>query len=465
MQSLDKALLISIVLLSLLITLKLFHAELPSVQQSKQLVVITHSGPNTYYIQDEGHFAGFEYDLSRAFAAFLGPEYQVRFVVKNHLYQVIDGLIAGQGHFAAANLSITPKRQQQVQFGMPYLDVQQRIVFNTETDSAPEQLSDLVGKHIEVPRGSSYAERLHALAKQLRALRWHPHRTASSEELVEQVCAGTLDYTVMDDLMATLLQNYYPNLGLGLAIGPQEKIAWAFPQQADPWLYEQSKRFFQQIKANGELQKIVERYYGHIDRLNPADVRQFLLQMRQTLPRYTPLFKQAQENTGMDWRLIAAVSYQESHWDQLNTSPTNVRGMMMLTEQTADSLGVTDRLDAKQSILGGAQYLLQLKDQLPSQIQEPDRTWMTLAAYNIGMSHLEDARKLTQSLGRNPNQWADVKATLPLLNQAQYYQQLKFGYASGGAPVIFVESIRTYYSILNHYAPAHQPFSLFSLWH
>ncbi len=164
--------------------------------------------------------------------------------------------------------------------------------------------------------------------------------------------------------------------------------------------------------------------------------------------------------TGIDWRLIAAVSYRESHWDRLNTSPTGVRGMMMLTEDTADMLGVTDRLDAKQSILGGARYMVQLIDTIPVRIPEPDRTWMALAAYNIGYAHLEDARVLAQRMKLNPDSWADVKKMLPLLNKYDYYSTLKYGYASGGAPVVFVESIRTYHKILERFEKAYPNQSL-----
>lgn len=457
MDRVDKRLLSIMLIITVLIVYQLLHLPIASVKDSKQLVVITTNGPNTYFIEDQDRMAGFEYDLARAFAAYLGPEYSVRFVVKDQLASVIDSLIDGEGHIAAANLSVTPKRERYIKFSMPYLDVQQHVVYNSESQRAPEGIANLVGKHIEVPQGSSYAERLMTISQQHPTLGWHPNKNANSEDLVEQVCAGTLDYTVLDNLMATMLQNYYPNLGLGFALGEAEKLAWAFPRDGEAWLYEKSLEFFQTIKSNGELKKLVDRYYGHIDRLNPADVRKFLGKMRSTLPQYSKLFKQAQELTGIDWRLIAAISYQESHWNQNNTSPTNVRGMMMLTEQTADSMGVTDRLDPKQSVLGGAKYLMLLKDKLPAHIEEPDRTWMTLAAYNIGMSHLEDARILARRLGRNPDHWSDVKATLPLLSKPQYYAKLKSGYASGGAPVIFVESIRTYHSILSRYAAEYQP--------
>jgi membrane-bound lytic murein transglycosylase F len=278
---------------------------------------------------------------------------------------------------------------------------------------------------------------------------------ASTDELLEQVNMGFLNYTVADDRVISILQNYYPNIGKGMAIGNPEQIAWAFPKNGNEWLYKKSLAFFDRISKDGTLKNLVDRYHGHTERLNQLDVRKFFLQTQSVLPKFVPIFKSAQELNDIDWRLIAAISYQESHWDQYNTSPTNVRGMMMLTEETADDLGVTDRLDAKQSILGGARYINILKRQVPEKIPEPDRTWMALAAYNIGFAHLEDARVLAKKMGLNPDSWADIKTTLPMLNKAKYYSKAKFGYANGGAPVIFVESIRTYYDILARKFPAH----------
>ncbi len=129
----------------------------------------------------------------------------------------------------------------------------------------------------------------------------------------------------------------------------------------------------------------------------------------------------------------------------------------MLTENTADLMGVTDRLDPKQSIPAGAKYILKMKDTIPERIPEPDRTYLALAAYNIGYAHVEDARVLAKRLKLNPDSWADVKKTLVMLNNPEYYSTAKFGYASGGAPVIFVESIRSYQRILERYQPGHNP--------
>lgn len=423
----------------------------------KELIVVTHNGPNTYFINGDNQFAGLEYDLVKLFAAELGEDYSVKFLLVDNITKVIPTLLKGKAHLAAADLSITRIREHLVKFSVPYETVQEQIAFNIEQNTKPKSLQDLLGKRIAVPAGTSYAERLKEISRNEPLLAWQELENAGSDELLEQVAEGVLDYTVADDHVISLIQNYYPNLGVGLALGKPEKIAWAFPKNGDQWLYNKANAFFARIMKDGTLRNLLDRYYGHSERLDALDVTAFLKRTRSILPSYIGLFKEAQELTGIDWRLLAAISYRESHWDRFSTSPTNVRGMMMLTESTADSLGVTDRLDARQSILGGARYIVKLKETIPERVQEPDRTWMALAAYNIGYAHLEDARVLAQRLKLNPDTWADVKKTLPLLNKAEYYSNAKYGYASGGAPVVFVESIRTYYKILEKFEPYHHP--------
>jgi len=430
---------------------------LPDPRESKEIVVVTHNGPNTYYIDGSDQPAGLEYDLASKFVKSLGPEYRIRFHVVNNITEVIPALLKGEAHFAAADLSITRLRQHLVQFTSPYQSVQQHIVYNTEINPQPKKLEDLIGKEIAVPAGTSYAERLAEKKQNLPGLQWQALEKVSADELMEQVAEGLLDFTVSDSHLVAMLRNYYPNLGIGLALGKEEEIAWAFPKTGDRWLYDQANSYFAGIRKDGTLRNLIDRYYGHSERLDTLDVTTFLKRTRTLLPQYIDLFKEAQEMTGIDWRLLAAVSYRESHWDRLNTSPTNVRGLMMLTEATADMLGVTDRLDARQAIMGGARYIVMLKDTIPKRVPEPDRTWLALAAYNIGYAHLEDARVLAQRMKLNPDSWADVKKTLPLLNKVEYYSTVKYGFARGGAPVIFVESIRTYHKILEKYEPPHSP--------
>jgi len=230
--------------------------------------------------------------------------------------------------------------------------------------------------------------------------------------------------------------------------------AWAFPANGDASLPQRAEAFLERIRRDGTLERLADRYFGHAHRLSAGEVERFLERMQSVLPRYRRLFIEAQDVHGIDWRLLAALAYQESHWDPLATSYTNVRGMMMLTEDTADRLRVTDRLDARQSILAGTRYLVELKEQLPPEVAEPDRTWLALAAYNLGMGHMNGARFVATLVKRDPNAWHEMKQVLPLLAQPEYYARLKSGAARGGEAVIMTENIRTYYDILRRHEKA-----------
>jgi len=429
-------------------------------KNAKVLTFVTLNSPNTYYVDDNKQAAGLEYDLIQLFMKELGDKTQLKLKVANNINQVIPAVLNNKADIAAADVTVTDARQEIIDFSTPYQDVQQMVVYNTEklkenNKKAPKKLKDLAGLLITVPAGTSFVERLIKLQPKEPGLVWEERLHVGSEQLLQDLANGEIAYTIADSHLVSIMQNYYPNLGVAFAIGEPEKIAWALPKDTNPELHKKVNAFFNKIKKNGALRNLIDRYHGNAKRLKPVDVKAFLIRSRTLLPKYKRLFQQAQEITGLDWRLIAAISYQESHWDTFNTSPTNVRGLMMLTEDTADLMKVSDRLDPKQSIPAGAKYINLLKDTIPDRVPEPDRTYMALASYNIGYAHVEDARVLAQRLKLNPDRWADVKKTLVMLNDPTYYVNAKYGYASGGAPVIFVESIRSYYNILARFEPSY----------
>ena len=190
--------------------------------------------------------------------------------------------------------------------------------------------------------------------------------------------------------------------------------------------------------------------YVFADKFDYVEARSFIDSYNDRLPELKPYFMNAANEFGFDWRLLAAVSYQESHWKNSARSPTGVRGLMMLTQQTAQQIGISDRLDPVLSVYGGAKYLTILVDKIPDRIPDPDRTWFALASYNVGYGHLEDARVITQKNGGDPDSWVDVKKALPLLSEHKWYSQTRYGHARGHEPVKFVENIRKYYAMLMH---------------
>ena len=170
--------------------------------------------------------------------------------------------------------------------------------------------------------------------------------------------------------------------------------------------------------------------------------------MKSRLPRLEALFKKYAAKHDIPWTLLAAQSYQESHWNRRAKSPTGVRGIMMLTLTTAKEMGVESRLDVEQSIMGGAKYLSRLEKRIPDSVEGEDRWWYALAAYNVGMGHLHDARALARDLDLDPDSWLELKGVLPLLSQKKYYKNLKYGYARGAEPVTYVRQIRNYQNIM-----------------
>jgi len=427
---------------------------LPRFSNADELVVLTRNSPTTRYLDADGNFIGLEHDLVELFALQMGVP--VRYVEVDNYAHVLPKLEHGQAHMAAAGLSVTPEHSRRFLFAPPYMEVQQVLVYNS-TMPRPRNLKELEAKRIEVVSDSSGAEHLRRLAGHMPKLAWDEVDAPNPEDLLMRVSEGNASYAVAGSHIVDVARNFYPNIAKGMAFGDLEKLAWAFPRDGDPVLVRRAREFFARISADGTLKRLVDRYYGHVKRLDRSDLDNLFDSMRTRLPEYRQLFHEAQDLTGLDWRFIAALAFQESHWDPLATSPTGVRGMMMLTSSTADRLGVKDRLDPRQSIVAGAKYFRDLRESLPARITEPDRTWMALAAYNQGLGHLEDARVLSQRLGFSPDVWIDIKKALPLLSRSDYYITLKHGFARGGEALALTENVRTFYDILMRLEEPHRP--------
>lgn len=422
--------------------------QVPPPDLSGELVVGTRNSPTTYYTDQAGQAVGFEYDLAARLAEKNG--WRLRLVVEDDLESLLAAVREGRVHLAAAGLTATNERKRDLAFGPAYGKVEEWVVCNAK-GRVPRKLDDLAGLRLEVVAESSHADHLQSLSRKHPGLAWVALSTSGSEELLERVDLGLTDCTVADSDSLAVAHNFHPNLRDAFILQSGQPQAWAMRQGVDVGFSRKISTFFRDIRKSGELDILRERYFGHVERLADADVTG-ILERRATLLRdLVAHFHEAQRATGLDWRLLAAVAYQESQWNAHAVSPTGVRGIMMLTADTADRLGVQNRLDPRESILGGARYIVMLKEGLPEDIPEPDRTWLALAAYNIGPGHLEDARRLASKLGRNPDDWRDMKATLPLLARSQHNSKLRYGFARGGEARAFAENVRIYYDILSRY--------------
>ncbi|HEX6930071.1 MAG TPA: membrane-bound lytic murein transglycosylase MltF, partial [Gammaproteobacteria bacterium] len=384
---------------------------LEQIKQRGELRVVTRNSPSTFYLGADGP-AGFEYDLASLFAAELGVN--LNMFAAESFNRILPTLQEGQADFAAAGLSITDSRKADFWFGPPYMEITPQVVYRYG-ESRPRGPEDLAGGDLQVVAGSSHAEVLRELAETHQGITYVAQQEVEADELLYRVSQQELDYTVADSTDIALNQRYYPEIRVAFDLGDPEPLAWAFRRSDDDSLYRAAVAFMEKLRRGGGLAQIVERHYGHTDRFDYVGTRIFMRHIDTRLPAYRDTFEEAATLTRADWRLLAAMGYQESHWDPDAVSPTGVRGIMMLTRNTAQYVGIDNRLDPEKSILGGANYFQMVKDQVPERIGEPDRTWLALAAYNVGFGHLEDARILTEMQGGNPDRWIDVRERLPLL--------------------------------------------------
>ena len=410
------------------------------------LAVATRNSPTTYYEGPEGA-RGFEYDLVKRFADELGVKLEI--TVPDSLDRLISMVSNNEIHFAAAGLTVTDARKQIMRFSSPYQHVTQQLIYRSRSGLArPRKITDLFSHEVEIVAGSSHAERLKDLKQKYPDLTWLENEELNSEELLDLVSENMLDYTVADSNEMAINRRFYPELRIAFNLTEKEPIAWAFPKSNDNTLFNAASNFIDNMKRNGEIERILERYYGHVMNFDYVGTRTYKNHINRRLPSYRELFERAGEKNELDWRLLAAMAYQESHWNPRAVSPTGVRGLMMLTQNTAKMMKIKNRLDPAQSIDGGSRYVKRMINKIPAQIQEPDRTWMAMASYNVGYGHLEDARIITQIRGGDPNSWNDVKENLPLLSRKKWYKNTKHGYARGWEPVRYVENIRSYYDLL-----------------
>ena len=436
--------------LALLLCVAVLLASCQPYTNTTELARITNEGVlkvgsiygRTTYFNGPVTQEGFEFELAKGFADFLGVKLEV---YPYYSYgELIEQLDAKRVDLLAANITMTSARKQAYKFGPAYQTLNFELVYQKGKDR-PRSLKDLQGD-LTIIANDLYREPMQDKAGEMYNFSWQETAEKDIEELLEMVANGELDYTISDSNVLAVARRRYPNLGIGFSITDTLKLGWMLNKSTDDSIRAALLEYFGYMQSSGKLAVLEDKYYGHVRTFDFVDTRAFMRAVNSKLPKYREMFEVHAGD--IDWRLIAAMAYQESHWEPDAVSPTGVRGIMMLTRATASDLGIDERTDAEQSISGGARYYASLLSRVPARIQMPDRQWMAMAAYNVGLGHLEDARRITQSKGYNPDLWIDVKKHLPLLRQKKYYKTTRFGYARGNEAVNYVENIRRYYDSL-----------------
>ena len=423
--------------------------HLEQVMNSGVLRAALRTGPLNYY-EREGQPSGLDYNLLSSIAQELGLDLEVQ------VFESLDEQLASvystpRFDLAAATLTQTPAREQLYQFSKPYMEVSAVLVQHSSRE-APDNLDAIITDDYQmaVISGSSHAE----LLKQLQhpELEWQEETETIMFQMLERVQNRELDYSVVDSSIFALERSMFPRVEVAIELSEPQPVGLVLAKGSDSSLLNEINMILENLHIEGKLEELRSVYFEDRGRMDVAGSLLFKKRLEQRLPEYEERFRRAAREHNYDWSLLAAQAYQESHWNAEARSPTGVRGLMMLTLPTARQLGVSDRLDPDQSLDGGIRYLMELRNRLPQRIQEPDRTKLALAAYNVGFGHLEDGRILTQRHGGNPDTWDDVQKYLPLLRQKKYYLTVKRGYARGTEPVGYVNSIYRFKSILDWYS-------------
>ncbi|NIG98371.1 MAG: membrane-bound lytic murein transglycosylase MltF [Serratia symbiotica] len=414
------------------------RGQLAAIKSRGELRISTLNSPLTYFTTKQAA-GGLDYELAIHFANYLGVKLVV--ISQQNINDMFNDLDEDNADLLAASLNYNPERLASARIGPTYYSVSQQLVYRLGSPR-PKSFPDIQGK-LAVASGSAHVSTLKQLKRdKFPDLKWQTASNLTSKELLEQVADGKLDYTLSDSVTIALLQRVHPQLAVAFDVTDEQPITWYLKRGNDDSLYAAMLDFFNQIVDDNTLARLEEKYLGHVGSFDYVDTKTFLSAIDVILPNFRSLFeKYAKE---IDWKLLAAIAYQESHWDPQATSPTGVRGLMMLTRATADSLGVNDRLDPQESIQGGALYLQRLMAKVPDSVPVDERIWFSLAAYNMGWGHMLDARKLTKMQQGNPDSWLDVKQRLPMLSQKRYHSQLTYGYARGREASNYVENIRRY---------------------
>jgi membrane-bound lytic murein transglycosylase F len=419
-------------------------STLQEIRNEGVLHVIAREAPSIYYEGRDG-ITGYDYELAKLFADELGVELRVRVVESNT--KILSVLSRGYANIGLAGMSYQLGLKEHLRALPTGISAQSVVVYNRNAER-PQSLADFDKNTLHLAADSNHEHFFQNFLEGHLMPKYQVHSGLDAAGILARVESGEFSYAVVSSNELDLNHVFFPKVKSAFSLGEPEELAWLFPSDQDDSLIKAARQFLKTLKDNGTLAQLAERFYGHLDQLNYVGARTFMHHVKNRLPKYESLFQDYATDFGMDWRLLASIGYQESHWRPNAVSPTGVRGLMMLTRTTASYIGINNRMDAEESIQGGAKYFRMVHKKIPARIPEPDRTWFALASYNVGYGHLEDARRLTESAGRNPDRWMDVKEFLPLLAQKEWYTKTRFGYARGHEPVLYVQNIRRYYDVL-----------------
>jgi membrane-bound lytic murein transglycosylase F len=418
--------------------------RLEEIRARGELRVATLNSPTTYFIGTEGP-EGLEYELAERFATSLGVKLVI--VTAPDPAGLRDAIKDDRADLAAAQLSWSSLWRDIALHSKSYSDSPLFWVYNRNTPRprTPAEIAKLKMVILEDSAESNYLES--RARNEFAGYKWTVLPRSLGLDPLELVNSGRADVTLMDGRKFAALRVIHPDVDVAFPLPQQRPLYWMVRKDGRD-LLEATNRFLAVEREATRIPTLSIEKLSAPPRLPTANARQLTIDLESRLLELRPHFEDAAVESGLPWTLLAAVGYQESMWRADARSPHGAQGLMMIMPRTARSLGLTNPFDARKNILAGARYLAELRGRIPGRIDEPDRTWMAIAAYNIGLGHLEDARVLTARQGGNPDLWVAVRARLTLLEKEFWYLQTQHGYALGWETQLMVDRVQQYLKLI-----------------
>lgn len=432
----------------------LVAVDLDAIVKRGVLTALVDNNSYSYFIY-KGRSMGYEYELLKLFADHLKVDLKIKLIsgVENGIEQ----LNSGEGDVLAFPLTITKERTQYVNFTRPLFNSYQVLVQRKPenwrslssdqiNESVIRNTADLIGKEVHVMKSSSFAMRLKHLSSEIGGdiIVKEDSALAESESLIKQVAVGAIDFTVADHPIAMVNSTYYPDLDVSTIVSLPQQIAWA-TRKNSPKLLEATNKWLIKIKKESTFMVIYNRYFKSPRTSLHRVMSDYSSLGGNKISRYDELIKTGAKKLNWDWRLLAAVVYQESKFVNNDESWAGARGLMQLMPETAKQFGATNPDNPAQNIKAGVNYLKYLDKFWSKGVQDRDeRLKFVLASYNVGLSHIIDAKKLAEKHGKNPKLWEDnVEYYLLKKSETQFFRDpvTVAGYCKCEEPVNYVKNV------------------------
>lgn len=427
--------------------------DLEAIKERGYITALVDNNSFSYFIY-KGRPVGYEYELLKLFAKELKVDLKIKVIsgVENGIHKLNNG----EGDILAFPLTVTKERTEYISFSRPLFNSYQVLIqrkpenwkslAQAEIDkNVIRDAHALIGKEVHVMKSSSFAERMKNLSHEVGGdvIVVEDSANAESESLIRQVALGNIDYTVADHPIALVNANYYPNIDVSTILSLPQQIAWSVRINS-PELLSVMNNWLLKIKKEPTFMVIYNRYF--------KSPRTSLIRINSDysslggnkISRYDDLIKKGAEKLGWDWRLLAAVIYEESRFVSNDQSWAGARGLMQLMPETAKRFGASNPDDPKQSIKAGVNFLKHLDKYWSKDITDPDeRLKFVLTSYNAGLTHIIDARELTKKYDKNPVLWNDVEYFLLKKSDPVYYRDpvAAAGYCKCEEPVNYVKNV------------------------